>query len=120
MVGLEEATVVRALHLSEADKRKLRIADNKLAELARFDADELRIELTELLEIDADLDIEMLGFSTPEFDQVLQIVDEKDHAAEALPPLWPLAIPSPNMHLKMVEPVRHWSHSNSMSWPQSR
>ena len=60
--------------LSEAKKRALLLADNKIAENAGWDRERLAIELPELAEllIDEDLDISITGFEPVEIDQIVE------------------------------------------------
>src|SRR4051812_43539660 len=53
--------------MNEADKRVYRIADNRLAELAGWDHDLLKIEFAFLSEIDIELS-EITGFETAEIE----------------------------------------------------
>jgi len=59
-LGLTEVPAITLAHLSEAQKRALVIADNKLALNAGWDEDQLRIELVDLKT--ADFDLSTLGF----------------------------------------------------------
>lgn len=94
--GLSEIPVVRASHLSEAQARAFRLADNKLAELAEWDAELLKIELTDLSALDLDFSIELTGFSTAEIDVVLDgPVHEADAAEDVLPQVPPSAVTQP-------------------------
>ncbi|MCA8894377.1 MAG: ParB N-terminal domain-containing protein, partial [Amphiplicatus sp.] len=70
LLGMEEAPIARLSHLTPAEVRAYRLADNKLAELSGWDQDLLRIELGALVEID--FDIELTGFATPEIDLLLE------------------------------------------------
>jgi DNA modification methylase len=70
-IGLAAVPVVRLEHLTEAEVRAYAIADNKLAELSGWDEDVLRLELGELIALDADFDIEITGFETVEIDNLL-------------------------------------------------
>jgi hypothetical protein len=59
---LEHVPCVRAEHLTEAQKRAYILADNRLAELATWDVDLLKLELEELkLE---NFDLELTGFDS--------------------------------------------------------
>jgi DNA modification methylase len=68
-LGLERVPVVILDHLTEAQKRAYIIADNKLALNAGWDEELLRSELAELR--DADFDIDVIGFSDEELEQLL-------------------------------------------------
>ena len=56
--------------MSEADKRAYRIDGNKLAELAEWDDDLLKIEFDELAALDLDLP-ELTGFEAAEIDLIV-------------------------------------------------
>jgi len=76
---MTEVPVIELSYLSDNQKKALVIADNKLALNAGWDEEVLALELKELLEQDYDLDI--LGFSTDEIDDLLReptegLVDE--------------------------------------------
>lgn len=60
-LGLKELPCVEVAWLTESQKRAYVIADNRLAELAGWDDDLLKIELTDLM--DADFDLGLTGFS---------------------------------------------------------
>lgn len=66
LLGLEEVPVLYASGLTEAEKRAYTLADNRLAELAEWDSDLVRIELEELKALDFDIDL--TGFDLPEED----------------------------------------------------
>ena len=70
-LGLAEVPAIPASHLSEEQLRLVRLADNKLAELADWDRDALALEFKELLELDVDIDLTGTGFETTEIDLVL-------------------------------------------------
>jgi len=70
-MGLAEVPTIYIPGLSEAQKRALRIADNKIALGASWDVDALKMELTELGALDLDFDLSVTGFSTGELDVIL-------------------------------------------------
>ena len=70
-LGFTSLPVIRAFHLSEADKRAFIIADNRLAELASWNKTVLRQELSFLSELDIDYDFSAVGFDTAELDFIL-------------------------------------------------
>lgn len=80
-LGLKAVPVVTAEHLSEAQVRALRIADNKLAELSEWNEAALRIELGDLAELDLagalDFDLTITGFDMPEIDLIIEGGDAK-------------------------------------------
>ncbi len=81
-LGLGEVPTIRLDHLSDAERRAYVIADNRLAELAGWDREILRIELQGLADLDLDFDVEITGFDTAELDLLL---DEGEEAAEPDP-----------------------------------
>jgi DNA modification methylase len=68
-LGLTDAPVIVLDHLSEAQRRAYRLADNKLTELGGWDESLLAGELQELLAEDFDLSV--VGFSDAELDALL-------------------------------------------------
>lgn len=68
-LGLPEVPVIVLDHLSEAQRRALVIADNRLAENAGWDHDLLRAELAALR--DEDFDLDLLGFDDAALDEIL-------------------------------------------------
>jgi DNA modification methylase len=75
-VGLGEVPAVTLHDLSEAQLRMLRLALNRLTEDAAWDEQALRLELTELLAIDSQIDLQLTGFSTGELDVATSETDE--------------------------------------------
>lgn len=79
LAGLTEIPVIRISHLSPAQIRAYRIADNKLATLATWDEKMLAVEIAELVQID-DFAVEIMGFETAEVDILLDgSVSSEDH-----------------------------------------
>jgi len=78
-LGMAEIPAVRISHLSEAEIRAFRIADNRLTELGEWDKEVLAIEFRDLL--DLDFEIELTGFDFPEIDIVL--ASTRDRTPEA-------------------------------------
>ena len=58
-------------HLSEAEIKAYRLADNRIAELAGWDDDLLALELGELSQLDVEFDLEITGFDTAAIDLLL-------------------------------------------------
>ena len=75
-LGMQLVPVVALSSLSEADKKTLIIADNRIAELAGWDRDILAIEYQGLHDLQFD-DIEVTGFSLGEIDIILDEASEK-------------------------------------------
>jgi DNA modification methylase len=74
--GYRSVPVLRLSHLSEAEKRTLRIALNRLAEKSGWNQELLALEFKELLEFDLTLDLNfdlaITGFASPEIDQLIE------------------------------------------------
>ena len=72
-LGIAEVPTIALGHLSPAERRAYVIADNRLAELAGWDRDILKIEFQALADMDLDFDLEITGFETAELDLLLDI-----------------------------------------------
>jgi DNA modification methylase len=70
-IGLDSAPTIMLPHLDEAQRRALRLADNKIALNAGWDVDLLKLELKELADLEIDFDLSLTGFSTGEIDVLL-------------------------------------------------
>lgn len=68
VLGLDTVPVIRLAHLSDAQKHAYRLADNKIAENGGWNADLLRLEISELEQICGDMDVSIMGFSDVELD----------------------------------------------------
>ncbi|WP_296643901.1 site-specific DNA-methyltransferase [Roseinatronobacter sp.] len=86
-LGLAEAPVIVLDHLTEAQRRAYRIADNKLTEMGGWDEALLLEELRGLLA--EDFDLGLIGIPEDELDALLADSDERpaisDDAADAIP-----------------------------------
>lgn len=71
-LGMTDVPCIRLDHLSDAQKRALIIADNRLALSAGWDDEMLRVELEDLA--DADFDLDVLGFDD---DELAKLTGEK-------------------------------------------
>ena len=71
-LGMTSVPVVEIRHLSSAQLKALRIADNKLAQNAHWDERLLGENFLELKELDLDFDLSVTGFSLPEVDLAIQ------------------------------------------------
>lgn len=78
---LTEVPVIELPGLTDAQKRLLRIADNKIALNASWDPDLLKVELQEIMV--SDLDVEITGFEVGEIDVVL--AEQDDPADDTFP-----------------------------------
>jgi len=72
LLDLKQVPAIRVRGLSQAKRRALALADNRIAESAGWDRELLAIELPELAEmlVVEDLDVSITGFSPIEIDQL--------------------------------------------------
>jgi DNA modification methylase len=91
-LGLTEAPVIVLAHLTEAQRRADRLADNKLTELGAYDEALLAAELQELAA--DDFDLSLVGFSDAELDELLAFDVGGGDASDA-PGAPPVVIPEP-------------------------
>ncbi|MFC7543711.1 site-specific DNA-methyltransferase [Siccirubricoccus deserti] len=85
-LGMDCVPTVLLEHLTEAELRAYRLADNRLAEKAGWDPEILKIELQGLAELELDFDLEITGFETAEIDLILEgPAASKQDPADAVP-----------------------------------
>ena len=75
-LAMSQIPVVEIRHLSKAQLKALRIADNKLAQNAHWDERLLGENFLELKDLDIDFDLSITGFSLPEIDLTLQTLHD--------------------------------------------
>ena len=94
-LGLPHIPCIRVSHLSEEQLRAFRLFDNRIAEDASWDEDELARELMELSELG--IDLAMTGLEIPEIDLVIETRLAKPHetARNELPELEKQAVTRP-------------------------
>jgi DNA modification methylase len=85
ILNMTEIPVVRAANLTEPQKRAVMLADNRLAELASWNQEALKRELSFFAELDVDFDFQAIGFDTAEIDFILDDEDLADEPAEISP-----------------------------------
>jgi len=86
--GLKIVSVIVIRGLSEAKKRAYVLADNKIAEFARYDRPALSVELQELSSLlsEEDLDLSLTGFDPAEIDSLYaDLIDAETDPAEEPP-----------------------------------
>jgi len=88
-MGLEQVPVIELAGLSDAQKKALRLADNKIALNAGWDTEILKLELADLSLPDIDIDLALTGFSAGEIDVVLAESDDPDDEVIPEVPLEP-------------------------------
>ena len=79
-LGMTEVPTLEVTGLTPAEKRAFVVADNRLAELATWDRETLRAELADLVAVN--FDVELTGFSTGEFDVLLDGAGGKETSAD--------------------------------------
>lgn len=77
-LGLTEVPAITLEGLSEAQKKALRLADNKIALNAGWDLEILKLELDEIGTMDVDFDLSLTGFAEGEIDVVLKAANDPD------------------------------------------
>lgn len=85
-LGLDRVPVIQIEGLSEAQKRGLMLADNKIAENSAWDKERLQIELADLSSMDLDFDLEDIGFETAEIDLAIGYRDDTEEGETAPEP----------------------------------
>ena len=71
-LGLEQVPVIVLAHLSDAQKRALMLADNKIALNAGWNLDLLASELTDLSRMSLDFSLDATGFEVGEIDLLIE------------------------------------------------
>ena len=89
LLGFREVPVMVVAGLSDAEKRALALADNKIAANAGWDRQLLAEELGDLARLlpDCNLDLEITGFEAPEIDSLLgDLADPEIDPVDDVPP----------------------------------
>jgi hypothetical protein len=77
-LGLADVPTITLAGLGEAQKRALRLADNKIAFGAGWDLEILKLELAEIATLDVSFDVSVSGFTTGEIDVLLRGPQDPD------------------------------------------
>ena len=86
LAHLPQVPVIRLEHLSTAQKKAYRIADNKLAELGTWSVENLQLEFQELEKLDLDFSLGITGFDMGDIDLILEGKEAKaDPKANNIP-----------------------------------
>jgi DNA modification methylase len=76
-LGMSSVPTILVDHLSPAQARALRIADNRLAELSDWNREALQIEFADLMELslegELNFDLTITGFEMPEIDLIIGV-----------------------------------------------
>lgn len=96
-LGIKEVPVLRIGGLTPDQLRAYRLADNRIAELAGWDESILAIEFQYFVELDGQVPIEVLGWSSAEIDIKLDALGsgDDDQEADSIPPLETVAVSRP-------------------------
>ncbi|MEI8390221.1 MAG: DNA methyltransferase [bacterium] len=70
-LNMQQIPVIKLSHLSDAQKKAYRIADNKLTENGEWDFDLLKIEFEDLSHLELDFNLDITGFDTADIDVML-------------------------------------------------
>jgi DNA modification methylase len=84
-MGMVEVPTIELVGLSDAQKRALRLADNKIALGAGWDLELLKVELAELSALNWEIDLTVTGFSSGELDVLLSGSEDPDD--DVIPPV---------------------------------
>jgi len=90
-LNMPRVPVIKLTHLSDAQKKAYRIADNKLTENGEWDFDLLKIEFEDLSHLELDFNLDITGFDTADIDIMLDDspketkLDEKANAVPFIP-----------------------------------
>lgn len=86
-MGMRDVPAIILSHLTDAQKRAYRIADNKLTELGKWSVELLNLEFNELSSLNLDFNLEITGFETAEIDLILDGDGASDSKAATVPAL---------------------------------
>lgn len=88
LLGLKQVPTITVDHLSDAQVKAYRMADNQLTMNSGYDMDLIKVELGELAGLDLDFDLEITGFETAEIDILLDgPAEPKPDPADNVPPV---------------------------------
>lgn len=87
LLGIKQVPVVQVTNLSPAEIKAYRLADNQLTMNSGFDEVLLRIEIIDIIGLDADFELETIGFETAEIDLILQDDALQQDPADDIPAL---------------------------------
>lgn len=88
-IGLPTVPVIELAGLSDAEKKVLRLADNKIALNAGWDLEILKLELADITRLDFDFDLSLTGFASGEIDVVLKAANDPDDEVIPAVPVTP-------------------------------
>ena len=92
-IGLPTVPVIELTGLNKAEKKALRLADNKIALNAGWDLEILKLELADITSLDIDFDLSLTGFASGEIDVVLKAANDPDDEVIPAVPVTPRTKP---------------------------
>lgn len=92
-LGLAQVPCITIANLSDAEKKALRLSDNKIALNAGWNLEILKLELADIASIDIDFDLSLTGFSSGEIDVVLKAANDPDDEVIPAVPATPATRP---------------------------
>ncbi len=94
LAGLEQVPTITLAHLTSAQQRAYRIADNRLAEIgSAWSIDKLNLEVEAILELDTDFDLGITGFTARDLHLGLDVaVANTDSVEPEVPPVAAIAV----------------------------
>lgn len=96
LLGLKHVPTMVAHHLSDAQVRAYRLADNQLALNTPMNKDLYRVELRELAKMEVSFELEIMGLETAEIDLMINSDDDaQPNPADAVPDIAPVAVTQP-------------------------
>lgn len=111
-LGLDQVPIITIDDLTPEQVKALRLADNKIAENARWDEDLLKVELDTLIAADLDFEITDTGFEMAELDMILADLDPQGPQRSAVDASDGQARRDDRRcHSRLHQPVRHRARS---------
>ena len=84
LLGMNQVPTIGLENLTRTQIRAYVLADNRLAEKAKWDNDILSIELQHLIANDENLDVTITGFEIPEIDLIIEAIRNKQQDIDDL------------------------------------
>ena len=72
VLNLKQVPVIHVSHLTDAEVRAYRLADNQLTMNSGYDTELLRVELVDLSSMELDFDLDITGFELPEIEFLIE------------------------------------------------
>jgi len=95
ILGIEQVPTISIGHLSKTQLRAYAVADNRIAELAGWDEEILKLEFQEILDLNPEFDLTLTGFEVPEIDLVILQDHDSDNEEDEEEDPKSLLLPDP-------------------------